>query len=213
MCVSDILPFSFDLSGTDSALYPYDPEQGYFKNFWFPTTNLYPYFLFPPTTRPRLSSQHGHGHGHSTGTAHSVGTFTYRTHQARTSTGGTAAVGQHASSSPSSEVGAGAGTLTGNGISTVQVHHRPPHQHQHQHHRVTVHALDLDLNGTFKYPGFPIHQGERPHYLLYAIYYALFSAVHPCLVVCTPHATHRTPRRSSFSPPCMSALDMYKTFR
>lgn len=74
--VSDILPFSFDLSGTDSALYPYDPEQGYFKNFWFPTTNLYPYFLFPPTSRPhhRLPAPHG--------TAHTVGTITLRTHAA-----------------------------------------------------------------------------------------------------------------------------------
>ncbi|GLV39406.1 Glial cell line-derived neurotrophic family receptor-like [Carabus blaptoides fortunei] len=68
-CV-DILPFSFDLSGTDSALYPYDPEQGYFKNFWFPPTNLYPYFLFPSTTRPRMP-----------GTAHASGTYAYRTHR------------------------------------------------------------------------------------------------------------------------------------
>lgn len=74
--VSDILPFSFDLSGTDSALYPYDPEQGYFKNFWFPTTNVYPYFLFPPTTRPRMPAPHG--------TAHTVGTLTYRTHRTGT---------------------------------------------------------------------------------------------------------------------------------
>lgn len=75
--VSDILPFSFELSGTDSALYPYDPEQGYFKNLWFPTTNLYPYFLFPPTTRPhRMPAPHG--------TAHTVGTLTYRTHRTGT---------------------------------------------------------------------------------------------------------------------------------
>lgn len=75
--VSDILPFSFDLSGTDSALYPYDPDQGYFKNFWFPTTNLYPYFLFPPTSRPhRLPAPHA--------TAHTVGTITYRTHAGTT---------------------------------------------------------------------------------------------------------------------------------
>lgn len=76
--VSDILPFSFDLSGTDSALYPYDPEQGYFRNFWFPTTNMYPYFLFPPTSRPhRLPAPHGTAH-----TAHTV--VTYRTHETGT---------------------------------------------------------------------------------------------------------------------------------
>ncbi|KAJ9581349.1 hypothetical protein L9F63_023476, partial [Diploptera punctata] len=53
----DVLPASFDLSGTDSALYPYDPEQGNFRDFLFPpATNLYPYFLFPSNTlRPRLS--------------------------------------------------------------------------------------------------------------------------------------------------------------
>ncbi|XP_021922539.1 uncharacterized protein LOC110831160 isoform X2 [Zootermopsis nevadensis] len=55
-CV-DVLPASFDLSGTDSALYPYDPEQGIFRDTVFPpATNLYPYFLFPGNTlRPRLS--------------------------------------------------------------------------------------------------------------------------------------------------------------
>ena len=55
--ISDVLPASFDLSGTDSALYPYDPEQGNFRDFLFPpATNLYPYFLFPSNTlRPRLS--------------------------------------------------------------------------------------------------------------------------------------------------------------
>ncbi|XP_068082198.1 uncharacterized protein Gfrl [Anabrus simplex] len=55
-CV-DVLPASLDLSGTDSALYPYDPEQGNFREFWFPpVTSLYPYFLFPPNTvRPRVS--------------------------------------------------------------------------------------------------------------------------------------------------------------
>lgn len=50
--ISDVLPASLDLSGTDSALYPYDPEQGNFREFWFPpVTSLYPYFLFPPNTR------------------------------------------------------------------------------------------------------------------------------------------------------------------
>ncbi|XP_069692886.1 uncharacterized protein Gfrl isoform X1 [Periplaneta americana] len=60
-CV-DALPASFDLSGTDSALYPYDPEQGNFRDFLFPpATNLYPYFLFPSNTlRPRLSHSPPH---------------------------------------------------------------------------------------------------------------------------------------------------------
>jgi hypothetical protein len=55
--ISDVLPASFDLSGTDSALYPYDPEQGNFREFFSPpATHLYPYFLFPSNTlRPRLS--------------------------------------------------------------------------------------------------------------------------------------------------------------
>lgn len=55
--ISDVLPASFDLSGTDSALYPYDPEQGHFRDLLFPpATNLYPYFLFPSNTlRPRHS--------------------------------------------------------------------------------------------------------------------------------------------------------------
>lgn len=55
--ISDVLPASFDLSGTDSALYPYDPEQGNFRDLLFPpATNMYPYFLFPPNTlRPRLT--------------------------------------------------------------------------------------------------------------------------------------------------------------
>ncbi|XP_049807107.1 uncharacterized protein LOC126249498 [Schistocerca nitens] len=46
-CV-DVLPASLDLSGTDSALYPYDPEQGNFRELWYPS--LYPYFLSPPTS-------------------------------------------------------------------------------------------------------------------------------------------------------------------
>lgn len=55
--ISDVLPASFDLSGTDSALYPYDPEQGSFRDLLFPpATNMYPYFLFPPNTlHPRLT--------------------------------------------------------------------------------------------------------------------------------------------------------------
>ncbi|XP_063220106.1 uncharacterized protein LOC134529683 isoform X1 [Bacillus rossius redtenbacheri] len=54
-CV-DVLPAYLDLSGTDSALYPYDPEQENFREFWFPpATSLYPYFLFPShDLRPRL---------------------------------------------------------------------------------------------------------------------------------------------------------------
>jgi hypothetical protein len=56
--ITDVLPpASFDLSGTDSALYPYDPEQGNFRDLLYPpATNLYPYFLFPSNTlHPRSS--------------------------------------------------------------------------------------------------------------------------------------------------------------
>ncbi|CAB3367243.1 Hypothetical predicted protein [Cloeon dipterum] len=49
-CV-DVLPASLDLSGTDSALYPYEQDNK-FREFWFPPTSLYPYFLLPPTYRP-----------------------------------------------------------------------------------------------------------------------------------------------------------------
>jgi len=60
--ISDVLPASFDLSGTDSALYPYDPEQENFRDFLFPpATNMYPYFLFPSNTlRPHLSHSPAH---------------------------------------------------------------------------------------------------------------------------------------------------------
>ncbi|XP_074095255.1 glial cell line-derived neurotrophic family receptor-like [Cotesia typhae] len=51
-CV-DFLPFSasLDLSGTDSALYPFDPQQESFQEIWLPPTSMYPYFLFPATAR------------------------------------------------------------------------------------------------------------------------------------------------------------------
>ena len=62
LCVSENLPpssASYDLSGTDSALYPYEPHEdtGY-QELWLPPTSLYPYFLYPPggTSGPRLSS-------------------------------------------------------------------------------------------------------------------------------------------------------------
>lgn len=53
--VSDMLPISLDLSGTESALYPNNPENGFFNNLWLPPTktNQYPHFLHPPTNRPR----------------------------------------------------------------------------------------------------------------------------------------------------------------
>jgi hypothetical protein len=58
--ISDVLPASLDLSGTDSALYPYDRE------VWLPhATSLYPYFLFPPS-----NTRHSHPHGTGTGTSH-----------------------------------------------------------------------------------------------------------------------------------------------
>ncbi|XP_011307009.1 uncharacterized protein [Fopius arisanus] len=51
-CV-DFLPSSasVDLSGTDSALYPFDPQQENFQEIWLPPTSMYPYFLFPATSR------------------------------------------------------------------------------------------------------------------------------------------------------------------
>ncbi|XP_024940416.1 uncharacterized protein LOC107267434 isoform X3 [Cephus cinctus] len=54
----DVLPsMSIDLSGTDSALYPFDPEQENFPDFWLPPTSMYPYFLFPATTSTRTFSE------------------------------------------------------------------------------------------------------------------------------------------------------------
>ncbi|EZA47503.1 GDNF family receptor alpha-1 [Ooceraea biroi] len=51
-CV-EILPSStsVDLSGTDSALYPFDPQQENYQEIWLPATSMYPYFLFPGTAR------------------------------------------------------------------------------------------------------------------------------------------------------------------
>ncbi|XP_066602969.1 uncharacterized protein [Prorops nasuta] len=42
---------SVDLSGTDSALYPYDSQQESYQEIWLPPTSMYPYFLFPGTAR------------------------------------------------------------------------------------------------------------------------------------------------------------------
>ncbi|XP_044016202.1 uncharacterized protein LOC122857839 isoform X2 [Aphidius gifuensis] len=64
----DYLPssVSVDLSGTDSALYPYDPQQENFQEIWLPPTSMYPYFLFPATSRtyndPNDNDRHRHGH-------------------------------------------------------------------------------------------------------------------------------------------------------
>ncbi|XP_034944685.1 uncharacterized protein Gfrl [Chelonus insularis] len=67
-CV-DFLPSSasLDLSGTDSALYPFDPQQENFQEIWLPPTSMYPYFLFPPTARTYnydLDDNDRHRHGH-----------------------------------------------------------------------------------------------------------------------------------------------------
>lgn len=51
--VSDILP---PFPDPEPAQPPLDSDQEFFRNFWSPPTNLYPYFLFPATT-------HGTAHG------------------------------------------------------------------------------------------------------------------------------------------------------
>jgi hypothetical protein len=59
LCVSEYLPSSasVDLSGTDLVLYPFEPhEDTNFQEIWLPPTSVYPYFLFPGTAGPRLSS-------------------------------------------------------------------------------------------------------------------------------------------------------------
>ncbi|KAG5308281.1 GFRA3 protein, partial [Acromyrmex insinuator] len=78
-CV-EVLPSStsVDLSGTDSALYPFDPQQENYQEIWLPPTSMYPYFLFPGTARtppyydpdstydirePGDRYQHHHRHG------------------------------------------------------------------------------------------------------------------------------------------------------
>ncbi|XP_032664798.1 uncharacterized protein LOC116841223 isoform X1 [Odontomachus brunneus] len=68
---------SVDLSGTDSALYPFDPQQENYQEIWLPPTSMYPYFLFPGTARTppyydpestydirEPGEQHRHRHGH-----------------------------------------------------------------------------------------------------------------------------------------------------
>lgn len=74
--VSDILP---PIPDPEPAQPPLDPDQEFIRNFWSPPTNLYPYFLFPPST------VHGTAHGtfrtHSntgtgTGTITGMGTAT-----------------------------------------------------------------------------------------------------------------------------------------
>ncbi|XP_018362182.1 PREDICTED: uncharacterized protein LOC108760624 [Trachymyrmex cornetzi] len=79
-CVTEVLPSStsVDLSGTDSALYPFDPQQENYQEIWLPPTSMYPYFLFPGTARtppyydpdstydirePGDRYQHHHRHG------------------------------------------------------------------------------------------------------------------------------------------------------
>ncbi|KRT83977.1 hypothetical protein AMK59_2236, partial [Oryctes borbonicus] len=69
--VSDTLPL---FPGPDSAQPLNDPDRIFFRDFWLPPTNLYPYFLIPPSTTP-----------HSHATAHASGT--YRTHSTGTATG------------------------------------------------------------------------------------------------------------------------------
>ncbi|KAK2586322.1 hypothetical protein KPH14_010622 [Odynerus spinipes] len=70
---------SIDLSGTDSALYPFDPQQESYQEIWLPPTSMYPYFLFPGTARtsyhdyeiPYDGQEQGHrrqhGHRHQPG--------------------------------------------------------------------------------------------------------------------------------------------------
>ncbi|KZC12899.1 GDNF family receptor alpha-1, partial [Dufourea novaeangliae] len=70
---------SVDLSGTDSALYPFDPQQESYQELWLPPTSMYPYFLFPGAARTSYYDhestydvqepggqrrQHGHRHQH-----------------------------------------------------------------------------------------------------------------------------------------------------
>ncbi|XP_057323649.1 uncharacterized protein LOC130666554 isoform X1 [Microplitis mediator] len=64
-CV-DFLPSSasLDLSGTDSALYPFDPQQENFQEIWLPPTSMYPYFLFPATARTYSYSNNNDDHDH-----------------------------------------------------------------------------------------------------------------------------------------------------
>ncbi|XP_048510937.1 uncharacterized protein LOC105684340 isoform X1 [Athalia rosae] len=56
-CVEFLPSATVDLSGTDSALYPFDPHQDNFQEFWFPPTSMYPYFLFPATATTRTFNE------------------------------------------------------------------------------------------------------------------------------------------------------------
>ncbi|XP_046425961.1 uncharacterized protein LOC124182566 isoform X2 [Neodiprion fabricii] len=56
-CVEFLPSATIDLSGTDSALYPFDPHQENFQEFWFPPTSMYPYFLFPATATTRTFNE------------------------------------------------------------------------------------------------------------------------------------------------------------
>ena len=55
--VSEFVPSSapIDLSGTDSALYPFDPQEENLHEIWLPPTSMYPYFLFPGTASTRTA--------------------------------------------------------------------------------------------------------------------------------------------------------------
>lgn len=60
-CVSEFLPSSasFDLSGTDSALYPFEPQEENFQDIWLPSTSMYPYYLFPGIATARTAGRGG----------------------------------------------------------------------------------------------------------------------------------------------------------
>ncbi|XP_033213894.1 uncharacterized protein LOC117170961 [Belonocnema kinseyi] len=61
---------SIDLSGTDSGLYPFDPQEENLHEIWLPPTSMYPYFLFPGTASTRTAGNEvdfefeGHHHRH-----------------------------------------------------------------------------------------------------------------------------------------------------
>lgn len=54
LVIADFLPSTatLDLSGTDSALYPFDTQQ---ETYQLPPTSMYPYFLFPGSATLRTS--------------------------------------------------------------------------------------------------------------------------------------------------------------
>lgn len=69
-CVSDTLPL---YPGPDSAQTPYEPDRVIFRNFWSPPTNLYPYFLLPPSTH---ATAHASGTNRTQRTGTDTGTGT-----------------------------------------------------------------------------------------------------------------------------------------